>query len=231
MRTGKVRVAALLLGIALGAAGLPRPRDLSEGARPRHLDRHPARRPPAGLRLSRCCDAGARRASPRRGPLRERLQPRAPHAPVARDDADGPASAAGRRARQHGIRPFAGPPDARRALCAAPDTRCGAAVSAVVLAKTSRIDRGFDFYDDNVEAAAPGLPLGAIQRSGFETRADRGGLGRRACRSALLLLSPPLRAPHAVRRRRSLSRARTGTGRTTARSRRRTRSSGSFSRS
>ncbi|HTO76522.1 MAG TPA: sulfatase-like hydrolase/transferase [Thermoanaerobaculia bacterium] len=46
---------------------------------------------------------------------------------------------------------------------------CGAAVSAVVLAKTSRIDRGFDFYDDNVEAAAPGMPLGAIQRSGFET--------------------------------------------------------------
>jgi arylsulfatase A-like enzyme/tetratricopeptide (TPR) repeat protein len=46
---------------------------------------------------------------------------------------------------------------------------CGAAVSAVVLAKTSRIDRGFDFYDDNVEAAAPGLPLGAIQRSGFES--------------------------------------------------------------
>jgi len=46
---------------------------------------------------------------------------------------------------------------------------CGAAVSAVVLARTSRIDRGFEFYDDNVEAAAPGMPLGAIQRSGFES--------------------------------------------------------------
>lgn len=45
----------------------------------------------------------------------------------------------------------------------------GAAVSAVVMAKTSRVDRGFDFYDDNVEASAPGQPLGAIQRSGFET--------------------------------------------------------------
>ena len=45
----------------------------------------------------------------------------------------------------------------------------GAAVSAVVLAKTSRIDRGFQFYDDNVEAAAPGMPLGAIQRAGGET--------------------------------------------------------------
>ncbi len=45
----------------------------------------------------------------------------------------------------------------------------GAAVSAVVMAKTSRVDRGFDFYDDNVEATTPGQPLGAIQRSGFET--------------------------------------------------------------
>jgi arylsulfatase A-like enzyme/Flp pilus assembly protein TadD len=45
----------------------------------------------------------------------------------------------------------------------------GAAVSAVVLAKTSRIDRGFRFYDDNVEAASPGLPLNAIQRAGSET--------------------------------------------------------------
>ncbi len=45
----------------------------------------------------------------------------------------------------------------------------GAAVSAVVMAKTSGVDRGFDFYDDNVEASAPGQPLGAIQRSGFET--------------------------------------------------------------
>ncbi len=45
----------------------------------------------------------------------------------------------------------------------------GAAVSAVVLAKTSGIDRGFDFYDDEVEATSPGQPLGRIQRSGFET--------------------------------------------------------------
>ncbi len=45
----------------------------------------------------------------------------------------------------------------------------GAAVSAVVMAKTSGVNRGFAFYDDNVEASAPGQPLGAIQRSGFET--------------------------------------------------------------
>ena len=45
----------------------------------------------------------------------------------------------------------------------------GAAVSAVVLAKTSKIDRGFAFYDDNVEATSPGAPLGAIQRAGGET--------------------------------------------------------------
>jgi choline-sulfatase len=45
----------------------------------------------------------------------------------------------------------------------------GAAVSAVVMTKTSHVDRGFDFYDDDVEATSPGQPLGAIQRSGFET--------------------------------------------------------------
>ncbi|MGH9367911.1 MAG: sulfatase-like hydrolase/transferase [Thermoanaerobaculia bacterium] len=45
----------------------------------------------------------------------------------------------------------------------------GGAVSAVVMAKSSRVDRGFDFYDDSVEAVTPGQPLGAIQRSGFET--------------------------------------------------------------
>ena len=45
----------------------------------------------------------------------------------------------------------------------------GASVSAVVLAKTSGVDRGFEFWDDDVEAAAPGVPLGGIQRSGYET--------------------------------------------------------------
>jgi hypothetical protein len=45
----------------------------------------------------------------------------------------------------------------------------GAAVSAVVMTKTSGVDRGFDFYEDSVEATSPGQPLGAIQRSGFET--------------------------------------------------------------
>jgi choline-sulfatase len=45
----------------------------------------------------------------------------------------------------------------------------GAAVSAVVLAKSSLVDRGFEFYDDNVEASSPGQSLGAIQRSGVET--------------------------------------------------------------
>src|SRR5262249_46522929 len=47
----------------------------------------------------------------------------------------------------------------------------GAAVSAVVLAKTSGIGRGFDFYEDSVEATSPGQSLGAIQRSGGETEA------------------------------------------------------------
>jgi arylsulfatase A-like enzyme/tetratricopeptide (TPR) repeat protein len=45
----------------------------------------------------------------------------------------------------------------------------GAAISAVVMAKSSGVDRGFDFYDDGVEATMPGQSLGTIQRSGFET--------------------------------------------------------------
>jgi len=72
----------------------------------------------------------------------------------------------------------------------------GAAVSAVVMAKTSRVDRGFDFYDDNVEASAPGQPLGAIQRSGFETeRVAEDWLGGRAGTPFFFLLH--LYEPHA----------------------------------
>jgi len=45
----------------------------------------------------------------------------------------------------------------------------GAAVSTVVLLKASGISRGFDLYDDDIEARAPGLSIGMIQRSGFDT--------------------------------------------------------------
>jgi choline-sulfatase len=45
----------------------------------------------------------------------------------------------------------------------------GAAVSTVVLLKSSGISRGFDLYDDDIEARAPGLSIGMIQRSGFDT--------------------------------------------------------------
>ena len=45
----------------------------------------------------------------------------------------------------------------------------GAAISAVVMVRTTGIGRGFDFYEDSVEAASPGMPMGAVQRSGFET--------------------------------------------------------------
>jgi arylsulfatase A-like enzyme/tetratricopeptide (TPR) repeat protein len=71
----------------------------------------------------------------------------------------------------------------------------GAAVSAVVMAKTSRVDRGFDFYDDNVEASAPGQPLGAIQRSGFETeRVAEEWIGERSGKAFFFLLH--LYEPH-----------------------------------
>ena len=45
----------------------------------------------------------------------------------------------------------------------------GAAVSSVVLIKASGIARGFDFYDDDIEAKGQGLAIGMIQRSGFES--------------------------------------------------------------
>jgi hypothetical protein len=45
----------------------------------------------------------------------------------------------------------------------------GAAVSAIVLAGTSGISRGFDFYEDNIEPSSPGQPIGDVQRAGDET--------------------------------------------------------------
>lgn len=45
----------------------------------------------------------------------------------------------------------------------------GAAVSSVVLARTTGIGRGFDFYDDDVEPTAISQSLGRVQRDGAET--------------------------------------------------------------
>jgi choline-sulfatase len=45
----------------------------------------------------------------------------------------------------------------------------GAAVSAFVLRKETGINRGFDSYDDNVEAIGAGRTMGRIQRHGEET--------------------------------------------------------------
>ncbi len=47
----------------------------------------------------------------------------------------------------------------------------GAAVSSIVLAGTSGISRGFDFYDDAIEPSSPGQPLGDVRRAGGETSA------------------------------------------------------------
>ena len=45
----------------------------------------------------------------------------------------------------------------------------GAAVSSIVLAGTSGISRGFDFYDDAIEPSSPGQPVGYVRRAGDET--------------------------------------------------------------
>jgi len=47
----------------------------------------------------------------------------------------------------------------------------GAAVSAIVLAGTSGISRGFDFYDDAIEPSSPGQATGEVRRAGGETAA------------------------------------------------------------
>jgi arylsulfatase A-like enzyme/Tfp pilus assembly protein PilF len=49
--------------------------------------------------------------------------------------------------------------------------RTGAAVSSFVLRKNTRIDRGFDFYDDAVEQESAGTAIGEIQRAGPKTAA------------------------------------------------------------
>jgi choline-sulfatase len=49
--------------------------------------------------------------------------------------------------------------------------RTGAAVSSFVLRKNTRIDRGFAFWDDQVEQTSSGTAIGEIQRAGPETTA------------------------------------------------------------
>jgi len=45
----------------------------------------------------------------------------------------------------------------------------GAAVSAFVLRRESGINRGFDFYDDQVEPVGPSTVIGRVQRDGMDT--------------------------------------------------------------
>jgi tetratricopeptide (TPR) repeat protein len=45
----------------------------------------------------------------------------------------------------------------------------GGAVSSIILARTTGISRGFDFYEDDIEATAPGQSLGRVQRDGGRT--------------------------------------------------------------
>ncbi len=50
--------------------------------------------------------------------------------------------------------------------------RTGGAVSAYVLVGASGVGRGFDFYDDGIEANKPHMATSMIQRSGAETEAS-----------------------------------------------------------
>ncbi len=98
----------------------------------------------------------------------------------------------------------------------------GGAVSSIVLTGESGMKDGFDLYDDAIEATAPGLGLGAVQRAGADTEKGRRG---RSSRSSI----------STSRTRRTTRRSRgspdTPAARTTARSRRPTTSSDASSRS
>jgi choline-sulfatase len=101
----------------------------------------------------------------------------------------------------HGVRDnlgyvFAGPvektlPGALKAVGYA----TGAAVSAYVLHHSTGIARGFDFFEDAIDASGSGHVLGQAQRSGFETwQRARDWLGGVAARPFFLLLH--LYEPH-----------------------------------
>ena len=45
----------------------------------------------------------------------------------------------------------------------------GGAVSSIILARTTGISLGFDFYEDDIEVTAPGQSLGRVQRAGERT--------------------------------------------------------------
>ena len=73
--------------------------------------------------------------------------------------------------------------------------RTGAAVSSFVLRRNTSINRGFDFYDDDVEQQSAATAIGQIQRRGADTAAiAKKWIGENAARPLLFLLH--LYEPH-----------------------------------
>ena len=164
------------------------------------LDRHPALRSPARLRLQGRRDPGDRRPAPRRDPVRARLHPRAAHPAVARLDAHRPAARRARRARQH--RATSSTPARCRTcptLLKAPrlrDRRRGVELRA---ARRDRARPRLRLLRGRASSSAAGRGLGRLQRAGQRDPGARAAPGCAAVAGrAVLPLPPPLRAAHAV---------------------------------
>ena len=77
---------------------------------------------------------------------------------------------------QNGVRdnigyPLGAGPETLAAFLKKQGFATGGAVSSVILSHTTGVSRGFDFYDDDLEATAPNQSLGRVQRNGAETAA------------------------------------------------------------
>ena len=207
---------ALLVGARCAARSGVRQRERTAGARPPRpgrarrpdLDRHAARRPPAGLRLRRGRDA---RASTRCG-----ATPSCSRTPTATRRSRCPSHASlltGLLPPEHGVRDNIGykldgeARDARAASCARAATRPGPPSPPTCCARATGLDDGFDFYDDVVDGdGRQGRRRRAARRPRRRSRGRSSWL-RGASRPAVLPLRPPLRAARALDAARGRARA------------------------
>ena len=150
------------------------------GQRPdhRHLDRHAARRSPAGLRLHARCKTPAIDALAADGVVFERAYSHAPQTLPAHA-----AILSGRLPFETGVRDNVGftvKPGERLLPQMLRDRgfATGGVVSAYVLRKETGIGQGFDFFDGDMPAGSPELSIGQVQRDGARVGSDRRALAR-----------------------------------------------------
>ena len=162
------------------------------------LDRHPARRPPARLRLQGRRDAGDRpRCSATRSCSRTPT-------PTRRSRFPSHASLlTGLLPPEHGVRNNIGygstpKHETLASVLRARGYATGAAVSAFVLRRATGLDAGLRLLRRGGRRPAGAKAVGEVQRDGPDDRGARAHLAARRGRPALLPLRPPLRAAHAL---------------------------------